>query len=68
MGVVKLHYYLSPPSRLAKIAPPLLRLLPGPPEVATVALEDCALLAEQRPVRPLASLHSPSRHVMMQAC
>ncbi|GAA5905071.1 hypothetical protein JCM8208_007675 [Rhodotorula glutinis] len=49
MGVVKLHYYLSPPSRLAKVAPPLLRLLRGPPEVATVALEDCALIAEQRP-------------------
>ncbi|KPV73944.1 uncharacterized protein RHOBADRAFT_54528 [Rhodotorula graminis WP1] len=49
MGVVKLHYYLSPPGRLAKIAPPLLRLLRGPPEVPTVALEDCALIAEQRP-------------------
>ncbi|GAA5847068.1 hypothetical protein JCM9279_002675 [Rhodotorula babjevae] len=49
MGVVKLHYYLSPPTRLAKVAPPLLRLLRGPPEVATVALEDCALIAEQRP-------------------
>ncbi|TNY20410.1 adaptin N terminal region-domain-containing protein [Rhodotorula diobovata] len=48
-GVVKLHYYLSPPNRLAKIAPPLLRLLRGPPEVAAVVLEDCALIAEERP-------------------
>ncbi|PRQ75849.1 Adaptin N terminal region-domain containing protein, partial [Rhodotorula toruloides] len=48
-GVVKLHYYLGPPSRHSKIVRPLLRLLKGPPEVAAVALEDCALIAEERP-------------------
>ncbi|BGP26901.1 AP-3 complex subunit beta [Rhodotorula toruloides] len=48
-GVVKLHYYLGPPARHSKIVRPLLRLLKGPPEVAAVALEDCALIAEERP-------------------
>ncbi|GAA6054425.1 hypothetical protein JCM3770_007210 [Rhodotorula araucariae] len=48
-AVVKLHYYLAPPNRLAKIVPPLLRLLNGPPEVAAVVLEDCALIAEEQP-------------------
>ncbi|GAA5860737.1 hypothetical protein JCM1840_001947 [Sporobolomyces johnsonii] len=48
-GVVKLHYYLAPSNRLTKLVRPLIRLLKGAPEVAAVALEDCALIAEERP-------------------
>ncbi|GAA5959599.1 hypothetical protein JCM21900_002950 [Sporobolomyces salmonicolor] len=48
-GVVKLHYYLAPSNRLTDLVRPLLRLLKGAPEVAAVALEDCALMAEERP-------------------
>lgn len=49
LGVIKLHYYLGPPSQQHKVVRPLLRLLQGEPEIAAVALENCALLAEQRP-------------------
>ncbi|CEQ42338.1 SPOSA6832_04133, partial [Sporobolomyces salmonicolor] len=48
-GVVKLHYYLAPSNRHTDLVRPLLRLLKGAPEVAAVALEDCALMAEERP-------------------
>ncbi|GAA5995986.1 uncharacterized protein JCM10292_004872 [Rhodotorula paludigena] len=48
-GVVKLHYYLAPTNRHGKLVRPLLRLLQGPPEVAAVALENCAVMAEERP-------------------
>lgn len=51
-GVVKLHYYLAPPARLAKIVRPLLRLLDSSLEVQALALEDCAVIADERPVRP----------------
>lgn len=50
LGVIKLHYYLGPPSQQHKVVRPLLRLLQGEPEIAAIALENCALLAEQRPV------------------
>ncbi|GAA5985274.1 hypothetical protein JCM10908_002598 [Rhodotorula pacifica] len=49
LGVIKLQYYLGPPGRQQKVVRPLLRLLQGEPEVAAIALENCALLAEQRP-------------------
>ncbi|TKA51232.1 hypothetical protein B0A53_05808 [Rhodotorula sp. CCFEE 5036] len=49
LGVIKLHYYLGPPTQQHKVVRPLLRLLQGEPEIAAIALENCALLAEQRP-------------------
>lgn len=50
LGVVKLQYYLGSSARQEKCVKPLLRLLQSSPEVAAVALENCALIAEQRPV------------------
>lgn len=50
LGVIKLHYYLGPPAQQHKVVRPLLRLLQGEPEIAAIALENCALLAEQQPV------------------
>ncbi|GAA5864433.1 hypothetical protein JCM8547_005818 [Rhodosporidiobolus lusitaniae] len=48
-ATIKLHYYLSPSSRHPRLIRPLLRLLHAPPEVASVALEQCAHIAEERP-------------------
>ncbi|GAA5949390.1 hypothetical protein JCM3765_003393 [Sporobolomyces pararoseus] len=48
-AVIKLHYYLGLPDRQSRIVKPLLRLLHGSPEIAAAALEDCALIVEQRP-------------------
>ncbi|ORY50688.1 Clathrin/coatomer adaptor, adaptin-like protein [Leucosporidium creatinivorum] len=48
-AVIKVYYYLAPADRLHKIVRPLLRLLRSSPEVAGVVLEDCSLVAEQRP-------------------
>lgn len=53
-AVIKVYYYLAPADRLPKIVRPLLRLLKSSREVHAVALEDCIVIAEQRPV----SLHS----------
>lgn len=50
VAVVKLHYYLAPQDRLTRIVKPLLRLLHSSSEIASAALEDCALIVEQRPV------------------
>ncbi len=50
---------MSPPDRLHKIVRPLLRLLSSaPPEVQAVVLDDCALVADQRP--DLLADHLPS--------
>ncbi|KAI5474955.1 AP-3 complex subunit beta-2 [Pseudohyphozyma bogoriensis] len=48
-AVIKLHYYLSPVKRQGIVIKPLIRLLSGAPEAQTVALEDCLVVAEQRP-------------------
>lgn len=50
-AVVKVYYYLAPVDRLPKIVRPLLRLLRSSAEVQAVILEDCAVVAEQQPVR-----------------
>ncbi|GAA6018845.1 hypothetical protein JCM8202_002255 [Rhodotorula sphaerocarpa] len=49
LGVVKLHHYIGGPARQQKVVKPLLRLLHGEPEIVTLALEACVLLAEQKP-------------------
>lgn len=50
-AVIKVHYYLGLPERHFKVVRPLLRLLKtAPPEVQAVVLDDCAVLAGQRPV------------------
>ncbi|GAA5901016.1 hypothetical protein JCM6882_006002 [Rhodosporidiobolus microsporus] len=49
-ATIKLHYYLAPSSRHTRLIKPLLRLLhSSPPEISSIALEQCALLAEARP-------------------
>ncbi|GAA5915200.1 uncharacterized protein JCM6883_001765 [Sporobolomyces salmoneus] len=48
-AVIKLHYYIGLPDRQSRIVKPLLRLLHGSPEIASAALEECALIVEQRP-------------------
>lgn len=48
--MIKLHYYLSPSDRLNKIVRPLLRLLKTSAEVHAVVLEDCVVIARERPV------------------
>ncbi|GAA6038326.1 hypothetical protein JCM8097_003945 [Rhodosporidiobolus ruineniae] len=48
-ATIKLQYYLSPPLRHPRLIRPLLRLLHAPPEIASLALEQCALIAEDRP-------------------
>lgn len=51
--MVKVYYYLAPADRLPKIVRPLLRLLRASHEVQAIVLEDCAVIAEQRPVSGL---------------
>lgn len=50
LATVKLHYYLASPNSLTPIVRPLIRLLKSSPEVRAVILEDCAVVAQERPV------------------
>ena len=63
--MIKLQYYLAPPTRFVKLIRPLLRLLDNSPEVQAVALEHCAVVAEERPVRHAPQFVGPVTHASL---
>lgn len=63
MAAIKVFYYLGSPPYLSKISRPLLRTLStsNSPEVRAAVLENCAVIAEERPVRSFFSIQFESQ-------